>query len=125
MTYTQAEKEKIYANLDAIKSYIETNIQPHITSKVEVDFGAIKGYIDGTRENEFHIYVYPDGICGRIGGLGISFERNPKDIYKPTAYKHLDFAVGLIKEWHMIKSTLHTAVQKEAEIRNAINNFEI
>lgn len=123
MTYTQAEKEKIYANLDAIKVYIEREIQPHITSKVTVDFGQVKSYADWSREKEFHIYVYPEGMRGRIGGLCISFEKNPKDEYEPTAYKHLDFAVGLLEEWQSIKATLHTSVQNEANTRARINNF--
>ena len=125
MKYTQAEKERIYANLDAIKAYIEREIQPRITSQVTVDFGETKSYADWSREKEFHIYVYPEGIRGRIGGLGISFEKNPADKYEPTAYKHLDFAVGLIREWQSVKAILITAVQNEAETRNAINNFEV
>lgn len=125
MKYTPEEREKIYANLDAIKAYIEREIQPKITSKIEVDFGEIKSYLDWSKENEFHLYVYPEGIRGRIGGLGISFEKNPEDKYEPTAYKHLDYAIGLLREWHNIKATLHTAVVNENETRNMINNFHI
>jgi hypothetical protein len=127
MKYTQAEREKIHANLDAIKSYIEEKIQPCITSKITVDFGEIKRYVDYSREKEFHIYVYPDDIRGRIGGLGISFKRNPEGLYayEPTAYERLDFAVGLIEEWQNIKHQLVIAVNHEQNTRQIINDFAV
>lgn len=126
MLYNQDEREKICAHLDAIKAYIEREIQPKITSEVKVDFGQMKTYYHGDREKEFHLYVSPRNISGRIGGLGLNFERTPtSSSYGATAYQHLDYVVGLLQEWHSIKATLHTAVQKEAETRNVINNFEV
>lgn len=125
MKYTAEEREKIYANLDAIKAYIEREIQSKITSKIQVNFGEVKSYLDWSREKEFHLYVYPEGIRGRIGNLGISFEKNPEDKYEATAYKHIEYAVGLLREWYNIKATLHTAVANENETRNMINNFHI
>lgn len=125
MKYTQEEKEKIYKNLDAIKAYIEREIQPHITAQIAVAFGTLKSYVDGSREQEFHIYVYPEGVRGRIGGLGISFEKNPKDKYEATAYKNIDYAVGLLKEWYAIKATLHTSVENERLTRKLIDNFQV
>jgi hypothetical protein len=126
MTYTQAEREKIHANLDAIKAYIEREIQPHITSRVTVDFGSIESYLDGTRENKFHIYVYPDGVRGRTGGLGFGFEKlKPGEPYMATAYNQWDYAVGLLKAWRSIKATLHTSIEHEKATRNMINNFEV
>ena len=126
MKYTQAEKEKICANLDAIKSYIERNVQPNITGDITVDFGEMKTYCNGDREKEFHLYVRPNRISGRIGGLGLEFEREYKSSsLTSTVYAHMDYAIALLREWHNIKATLHTAVQYENETRNLINNFNI
>jgi hypothetical protein len=126
MKYTQAEKEKIHANLDAIKAYIEREIQPNITGDITVDFGEMKTYYHGDREREFHLYVRPNRISGRSGGLGLEFEREYKSqSLVSTVYAHMDYAIALLKEWHNIKATLHTAVAHENETRNMINNFHI
>lgn len=125
MKYTQTEKEKIHANLDAIKSYIQREIQPHITDKITVDFGNMKTYMNGDRENEFHLYVCPKEITCRIGGLCFDFEKSEAISYSATAYNQLEYAVELIKDWQGIKSILNTAIQRENDTRNAINNFYI
>ena len=127
MKYTQAEREKIHANLDAIKDYIKREIQPHISSQITVDFGQMKDYYPyGEREREFHLYVSPNNISGRSGGLGLEFDKEYKSSsLSSTVYNHLDYAVRLLKEWYSIKATLIAAVKNEAETRNVINNFEV
>ena len=125
MVYTQAEKEKIHANLDAIKAYIQREIQPNITDRVVVDFGNMKSYLNGDREKEYHLYVSPKSLSCRIGGLGFDFVNAGESSYSATAYTQLDYAVELIRDWQSIKSILNTAIQRENDTRNAINNFYI
>ena len=126
MKYTKEEKEKIYENLDTIKAYIETSIQPYLTSRVTVDFGQVTDYLDGTREKEFHLSVYPHNICCRVGGLGFDFTRDSTRTFtSATPYNRLDYAVGLFNEWNLIKAELYKAVRNEKLTRNLINNFEI
>ena len=126
MKYTTAEKEKIYESLIAINDYIEREIQPNITSSITVDFGTIKSYVDGTREKEFHLYVSPKSISCRQGGLGFDYAKtSTRNSTNTTVYSNYEYAVALMKEWHNIKATLHTAVANENETRNMINNFHI
>lgn len=126
MKYTAAEKAKIHANLDAIKAYIEREIQPNITGDITVDFGEMKTYYRGDREREFHLYVRNNSISGRSGGLGLSFDKDDeRSSLSSTVYEWIDYAVALIREWHNIKAILLTAVANENETRNMINNFHI
>lgn len=126
MTYTQAEREKIHRNIDAIKAYIEEYIQLNISDRIEVDFGQTKSYMDGTREKEFHLYVSPTSISCRQGGLGFDFEKkSTRSSTLTTVYTNLEYAIALLKNWHSIKATLNTAIAHEKATREMINNFEV
>ena len=124
--YNQAEKEKIYSNINAIKEYIANNIQPHITDCITVDFGEMKTYYHGDREKEFHLYVRPDSISGRSGGLGLEFDADyESSSLTSTVYKHMDYAIALLKNWKSIKATLNTSIAHEKATREMINSFEV
>lgn len=125
MMYTKEEKEKIYANIDKIKAYLD-EVRPNLRQGVTVDFGPIKTYADYSREPAFHITVDKDEIRGRSGGLYIEYGREAtRTSTSATVYDRLEYAVALIQNWQTIKATVHTAIQNQKQTLADIDNFEI
>ena len=124
MLYSKEEKQKIYDAIDQIKAYI-TTLQPQIRDRITIDFGPIETYANYERESAYHLYVYPDDISGRSGGLGISFAKKKDSSTSSTVYVWLDYTVALIKNWPHIKKTLLDEIAKQNATIAAINNFKI
>ena len=124
MLYSKEEKQKIYDAINQIKAYI-TTLQPQIRDRITIDFGPIETYANYERESAYHLYVYPDDISGRSGGLGISFTKEENSSTSSTVYVWLDYTVSLIKNWPHIKKTLLDEVAKQNATIAAINNFKI
>lgn len=125
MVYTQAEKEKIYDNLDKIKAYLET-LQPQIRDRITVDFGAMKTYANWEREKEYHLSIDKTSICGRTGGLGLDYTKERESSStRATMYDQLDYAVSLIQNWRDIKYHILTEIEYQNRTIKVINNFEI
>ena len=124
MKYTQEEKQKIHANLDKIKDYLD-GLRPQLRERITVDFGPMKTYANFEREKAFHITVDKDGISCRSGGLGFDFSRAEKSVYSATAYTQLDYAVSLIQNWFTVKSTVNNAIKEQEQMIKDIHNFEI
>lgn len=124
MLYSKEEKQKIYDAIDQIKAYI-TTLQPQIRDKITIDFGPIETYANYERESAYHLYVYPDDISGRIGGLGISFAKKKNSSTSSTVYVWLDYTVALIENWPHIKKTLLNEIVKQNATIAAINSFKI
>ena len=125
MIYTQAEKEKIYDNLDKIKEYLES-LQPQIRSSITIDFGEMKTYASWDREREFHLTVEKDRISGRSGGLGLDYSRESiSSSTRSTVYSHFDYAVALMQNWRDIKHQILVAIEDQNRTIKVINNFEL
>lgn len=124
MLYSKEEKQKIYDAIDQIKAYI-TTLQPQIRNKITIDFGPIEIYANYEREPAYHLYVYPDDISGRSGGLRISFTKEENSSTSSTVYVWLDYTVALIKNWPHIKKTLLDEIAKQNATIAVINNFKI
>lgn len=125
MMYTREEKAKIHENLDKIKAYLE-EMCPQLRDKVTVDFGPVKTYANFDREKAYHITVSKDGVYGRTGGLGIDFDKTDKgSSTRATAYEQLDYAVSLIQNWSIVKSTVNNAIKNQKQMLADIDNFEI
>lgn len=125
MIYTQAEKEKIYDNLDKIKAFLES-LQPQIRSSITIDFGQMQTYAGWDREREFHLTVDKDSISGRSGGLGLDYARECIDSStRSTVYSHFDYAVALMQNWRDIKHQILVAIEDQNRTIKVINNFEL
>lgn len=124
MLYSKEEKQKIYDAINQIKAYI-TTLQPQIRDRITIDFGPIETYANYERESAYHLYVYPDDISGRSGGLGISFTKEENSSTSSTVYVWLDYTVALIKNWPHIKKTLLDEIAKQNATIAAINSFKI
>lgn len=124
MQYTQEEKAKIHENLDKIKSYLD-DLRPQLRDDVTVDFGPMKTYANFDREKAFHITVSKDKIGCRSGGLWFGFRRPAPDEFGATAYTQFDYAVSLIQNWFIVKSTVNNAIKEQERMFADINNFEI
>lgn len=124
MKYSQEEKMKIHNAIDQIKAYIAT-IQPQIRKNIIIDFGPMEQY-QYERERKYHLYIYPDGLSGRIGGLGIEFDKDAESASViTTAYRELEYTVALMQNWKNIKSQILNAIAEQNATIAAINNFEI
>ena len=125
MLYSQEERNKIHNNLDQITAYL-TELQPCIRQKIVIDFGEMKTYVSGEREQEFHISISRTDISGRSGALGLAFTKEKiSSSVCSTPYQHLDYAVGLCKEWPRIKKALLAELAKQQSIIATINKFKI
>ena len=125
MTYTQEEKNKIYSILDTIKEYLQT-LQPQIRSEITVDFGKMKTYANFDKEREFHLYIDKDEICGRSGGLYMTYERERvSSSTQSSIYAHFDYTTELIQNWQFIKKEILDKIALQNTTILAINNFEI
>ena len=124
MTYSKEEREKIHANLDKIKLYLDC-IRSDLRERVTVDFGPVKTYADWSREQAYHITVSKDGISCRKGGLGFDFSKADPINYNTTAYTDLDYAVSLIQNWFTVKSTVNNAIKEQERLLTCIDNFEV
>ena len=125
MLYTPSEKEKIRENLDKIKEYLES-LQPQVRDKITVDFGQMKTYVDWSREQEYHLYIYSDDITARTGGLWMSFKREHiSSSTRSTVYDQFDFAVALLENWSKIKRFILTEIDSQRASISSIHNFEI
>lgn len=124
MKYSQEEKIKIYNAIDQIKAYIAT-IQPQIRENITIDFGPMEQY-QYERERKYHLYIYDNDVSGRIGGLGIEFDKDLKlGSTRTTIYKELEYTVALMQNWANIKSQILDAIAEQNATIAVINNFEI
>lgn len=124
MMYTNEERAKIHENLDKIKEYLDS-VRPNLREKVTVDFGPIQTYADFSREHVYHITIGKDQLSGRMGGLGLDYDRNETSESRATVYERIDYAVALIQNWYTVKATVCTAIQNQKQMLSDINNFEI
>lgn len=124
MMYTKEEREKIYANIDKIKDYLDS-LRPNVRESITVNFGPMKTYANFDRESAYHITVDKNYIIGRSGGLVLDFKRKSERESRAPVYDRLDYAVSLIQNWVTIKMTINTAIQNQKQMLEDINNFEI
>ena len=124
--YTTEERAKICENTKAIILYLIEKSYA-LRYPVDIHFGEQETFCDGTTESRYHITINPNcTISGRIGNLGITFDESKKDTsYTTSVYSRTDYAVAMMKNWGLIKAHLFTAMQKQQEELNLINNFTV
>ena len=123
MMYTMEEKQKIRENVNAIMAYIQT-LQPGLRDRITIDFGEIKTY-GWERERECHLTVYPDEICGRIGGLRIVFSDDEGSSLCASVYRWFEYTIQLIQNWPEIKRQLIAEIEKQKKKLEDIKYFEV
>lgn len=76
MRFTKEQAEKLCNNGRAMEEYIKTEIIPHLTDRVEVEFGDMvtRGRYSEIRERDYCLIVRNDGIIVKQGGLRIMFD---------------------------------------------------
>ena len=123
MMYTMEEKEKIRENVNAIIAYIQT-LQPGLRDRITIDFGKWETY-GWERERECHLTVYPNEICGRMGGLGIVFSEDEGSSLCASVYRWFGYTIQLIQNWPRIKQELLSEIEKQNQKLADIQNFTV
>ena len=127
MNLTKQEREKMQANIEGIKEYIETQICPKLKGeRVSIDFGEIKRFANGSSEHEYHFYVRAEGASGRSGYLPLALLPTGLPSSCGSSFcERYDAGIELLRAWPRIKATLLEAVKKVEETENMIDTFEV
>lgn len=131
MQYTKEEIELMKANTKQIIGYLET-LRPRLRETVTITFGdtAVRrgDYGFPVREPEFEIHVGMKCMCGHSGGLRIDFSGEERSSYAVSIYSSgfgVEYMAKLIRDWHMIKSKLISAIDRQEEDVLSLHNFSL
>lgn len=135
LVFTDADRERLKENRDAINAWIMENVVPHLSNdeRVIIDYGdeyRAPGAWDNTT-TEYHFAVYGEdhkfysgggrtthgyvGIGEKYGGLSDALQTvgSPYKLYP------------IIANWDLIKSHLLTEIKNREKCKNRIHEFTV